>query len=824
MYAVGESNDSPTAAASRAGYVTVEIRGDGSVLARRPDGVYVDVQITGSGPFASETRSPTVLAAESAWQRGDHPAAIELYRAGAEHGDVQAMVALGLLYAHGRHIEKDGREAARWFVEAAKLGYADGQYRLGWLYARGNGLPKDLDQAEQLLRQAARQNHAAAAYELGSLLLASSADAQHMTEAVAWISKAAEAAHIKAQLQLAQLYSAGRGVPQDAALAEHWRNKAVFNELLRAARKGDVEDELELARAYAAGKLTAADPQNAEWWYQRVIEKSGGLYRSIIAYEELGEFFQRHGDPEKTKHYYTLAAEAGSTTARDKLKAMETAQTLAQMSPLRRYRFHLAAKDWKGKIVALWSGTRILPAIFVVSLIGLPIASYLFDSQALSVLALLGIGVSGLPLAVMLLVTAYWLGVAALAHARAWHAIVALAAVIVATAVLISGNNLLPPNSAPEPGMPQQSGTPPGQDEQEQRIQEAQECLQEAKQLVRHTPGESQEERERKDLEADWIQYLRGIQARGDYANWSDKPCDLYLRNHTYNANDAVAGGFATITAIGNDGPNGLTSVNVSITLTNNAGTTIILPAGTQFTIDSSTGTQNMISARQVPFTFVQVSPPETASQASSLGDRRLVVQNRGGLRRALYRRGGHTMRRVMYMPPASPVSRSLVQDVPAYCINRWRDVPNSQSRFSVSDANRESPVGKLVSCLEDDPAPHEAKQAAVWMISDNLINLTPQQLEDKFVEERKSKFHPSAAELADMMQKADPTLSDTEIDKIRQMSPAELEEAWSELLPLVLPIMRKQAAQEVQTYKDVAGPLLQSCGFDLPDSAFFSQ
>lgn len=435
MYAVGEYDDSPVVAASRVGYVTVEIRGDGSVLARRPDGVYVDIQMTSNGPFASEIRSPTVLDAENAWRRGDHPTAIELYRHGAEQGDAQAMVVLGLLYAHGRRVEKNEREAVRWFAEAAKLGYADGQYRLGWMYARGNGLPKDLKRAEQLLRQAVQQNHAAAAYELGCLLLASAADAQQTAEAVAWVAKAAEAAHIKAQLQLAQLYAAGRGVPLDAGLAEHWRNQAIFNELLRAARKGDVERELDLARAYAAGKLIAADPQNAEWWYQRVIEKSGGLYRAITAYEELGELFQRHADLDKAKRYYTLAAEAGSATSRDKLKAMETAQALAQMSPIGRYKFHLAAKDWKGKIIALWSGAAVLPVVFVVSLIGLPIASALFESRMLTGLAMLGIGLSGLALAVMLLVTVYWLCVAALVQARASHAAIALAVVIVVTAL-----------------------------------------------------------------------------------------------------------------------------------------------------------------------------------------------------------------------------------------------------------------------------------------------------------------------------------------------------------------------------------------------------
>jgi tetratricopeptide (TPR) repeat protein len=31
-------------------------------------------------------------------------------------------------------------------------------------------------------------------------------------------------------------------------------------------------------------------------------------------------------------------------------------------------------------------------------------------------------------------------------------------------------------------------------------------------------------------MERRWVEYLKSIQADGDYANWSDKPYDLYLR------------------------------------------------------------------------------------------------------------------------------------------------------------------------------------------------------------------------------------------------------------------------------------------------------
>src|ERR1700743_2923975 len=62
----------------------------------------------------------------------------------AEHGDVQAEVALGMMYAAGgmgvRHSYKD---AVRWWEDAEAKGNARAAYFMGVLYDSGKGVPHD---------------------------------------------------------------------------------------------------------------------------------------------------------------------------------------------------------------------------------------------------------------------------------------------------------------------------------------------------------------------------------------------------------------------------------------------------------------------------------------------------------------------------------------------------------------------------------------------------------------------------------------------------------------------------------------------------------
>ena len=83
----------------------------------------------------------------------------------ANHPRAQYM--LGLLYAHGWGVPRDGIRAVEWFTRSAENGYAPACYHLGWMYHKGDGVPRDEDRAIRLMEQAARQGMAAAHLALG---------------------------------------------------------------------------------------------------------------------------------------------------------------------------------------------------------------------------------------------------------------------------------------------------------------------------------------------------------------------------------------------------------------------------------------------------------------------------------------------------------------------------------------------------------------------------------------------------------------------------------------------------------------------------------
>jgi uncharacterized protein len=122
----------------------------------------------------------------AAYGKNDYPTAFKELRPDAEAGDAKAQYYLGLLYAHGRGVEKDPATAATWFHKSAEQGNAEAQFDLGHLYRRGVGVPQD--------------------------------DAI----AVDWWRKAAENGQTFAQSSLAAMYFDGKGVKRDLVQAYKW--------------------------------------------------------------------------------------------------------------------------------------------------------------------------------------------------------------------------------------------------------------------------------------------------------------------------------------------------------------------------------------------------------------------------------------------------------------------------------------------------------------------------------------------------------------------------------------------------------------------------
>ena len=131
--------------------------------------------------------------AEEAILREDYKTAHKLLLPLGEMGIASAQNYLGLMYADGKGVIQDDKEAIKWYRLAVEQGFADAQYNLGWMYEKGQGV------------------------------------IQNDKEAVKWYRLAAEQEHARAQFRLGLMYENGWGVPQDFVLALMWFNLSGTN-------------------------------------------------------------------------------------------------------------------------------------------------------------------------------------------------------------------------------------------------------------------------------------------------------------------------------------------------------------------------------------------------------------------------------------------------------------------------------------------------------------------------------------------------------------------------------------------------------------------
>lgn len=166
--------------------------------------------------------------------------ALPLYLQLAEQGNADAQFHAGLIYANGRGVSKDDKQAAVWLGKAAEQGHMEAQTKLGFMYATGKGVAQNYSSAIYWCYKAAEQGDAIAQYNLGLMYAKGQGVAQDSSIAVSWYSKAAAQGDAHAQYYLGDMHAKGLGVAKD--------NKQAVVLYRKAAQQG-------LAEAIAALKL-----------------------------------------------------------------------------------------------------------------------------------------------------------------------------------------------------------------------------------------------------------------------------------------------------------------------------------------------------------------------------------------------------------------------------------------------------------------------------------------------------------------------------------------------------------------------------------------
>ena len=91
----------------------------------------------------------------------------------AEQGNAKAQKNLGFMYANGRGVPQDDKEAVKWYLLAAEQGHASAQNNVGFMYGNGTGVPQDNVYAHMWLNIAASKGNETAKTNRDILCIAS---------------------------------------------------------------------------------------------------------------------------------------------------------------------------------------------------------------------------------------------------------------------------------------------------------------------------------------------------------------------------------------------------------------------------------------------------------------------------------------------------------------------------------------------------------------------------------------------------------------------------------------------------------------------------
>jgi TPR repeat protein len=164
---------------------------------------------------------------------------LEEIKAKAEGGEAEAQRKLGDIYAKGRSVKLDYKEAAKWYRQAADQGHPAAQTALGELYEAGQGVQRDETEAAKCYRQAAEQGYSPAQYSLAVLYVMGKGLPQDNAEALKWYRQAAEQGDALAQFNLGMRFYEGKAVAPDPVEAYKWLSLAAAQRMPDAAKALD---------------------------------------------------------------------------------------------------------------------------------------------------------------------------------------------------------------------------------------------------------------------------------------------------------------------------------------------------------------------------------------------------------------------------------------------------------------------------------------------------------------------------------------------------------------------------------------------------------
>jgi len=151
-----------------------------------------------------------------------------------EQGDANAQNYLGIMYAQGRGVNQNFKQAVHWFSKAAEKDQPSACNNLGMMYYLAKGVIKDYGKAAHWFKKGADLGYVDAQYNLGLMYYRGKVNTyggggvpQDYQQAFKWFKKAAEQGHSCSANTLAMMHFKGHGCPRDCIAAYVWNARAV---------------------------------------------------------------------------------------------------------------------------------------------------------------------------------------------------------------------------------------------------------------------------------------------------------------------------------------------------------------------------------------------------------------------------------------------------------------------------------------------------------------------------------------------------------------------------------------------------------------------
>lgn len=194
----------------------------------------------------------------------DDAKAVHFFWHSAVQGHAPAQFNLGCLYEMGRGIEKNDKEARRWYRLATLAGESRATESLAAMHCH-RGVEMGAVEDFNLLKGLVENNKASVQYALGLMYGYGCGIQKNLAEAAKYYKLAADQNHVNAQIRLGWLHFKGEGVEKDERAAA---------ELFRAgASQGNKRAQSNLAFMYANGYGVEESIPNAITWFRQAAKQ-----------------------------------------------------------------------------------------------------------------------------------------------------------------------------------------------------------------------------------------------------------------------------------------------------------------------------------------------------------------------------------------------------------------------------------------------------------------------------------------------------------------------------------------------------------------------